>query len=576
MKKIVYLLASLLIVAACDLEKFPSDALSAESMKDPANSSTVTDGTYGMFKAILMYNGQDYSANSYVRHFYQMAEFRGDNIVLCAKTTDPLNNAVCYSDVSTEGNTGYFWWISYKILFSANAMIDAIPEDSEDATLRHILGENYFIRAITHLNLLQIYAKPYSFGRENLGVVLRNSTDCSVTKRETVGKCYDQVEDDLKKAAELMKGGTRRGNNGYASYEAAMGLLSRVQLYMEKWDDCIATVNTLLGSADPSTKLETGENGYKNLFQNSKTSKEVLWCVAMIPSDWTSQKGSMGSMFYSYDPDTGKTNGPGGGGWGEMYYSQPLMDLFGRYPEDIRFKTMSEAYDEDPDKMMVCWPQKGEGFYRTMWSDDAPTLNGDGEPTACKGPDNKSYTIEKRIVNTYPEYHISYANEDVRVGFMHKCALNDKNTLYPVIYMKKFSNMDGGANVLNSPIVIRWAEVILNRAEAYAHNNDVTNALKDVNVIRTRAGLVGDARMDEGNYQERGYADILDVVLDERRMELCFEGFRPLDLIRNKRDIDRRYGGYHPYELVKYDDIRIPYLIPNEEITVSHIEQNPR
>ena len=571
MKKILYLLASLLFVAACDLEKFPSDALSAESMKDPANSGTVTDGTYAMFKAILMYNGMDYSANSYVRHFFQMAEFRGDNIVLCAKTTDPLNNAVCYSDVSTEGNTGYYWWISYKILFSTNAMIDAIPEDSEDATLRHILGENYFLRAVTHLHLLQIYANPYSWGRDNPGIVIRNSTDCSVTKRAPVGECYDQVEKDLKKAAELMKGGSRRGNNGYASYEAAMGLLSRVQLYMEKWDDCIETVNTVLGGADPLSKLD---NDYEALFQKSKSSPEVLWCVAMVPSDWTSQKGSMGSMFYSYDPVTGKTGGPGGGGWGEMYYSQPLIDLFGRYPNDIRFKTMAEFYGAKEGKLMVCWPQKGDSdvFFRTMWSDENPTMT-DGEPTACKGPDGKTYAIEKKIVNTYPEYHISYGGEDIRVGVIPLCEVN---STYPVVYMKKFSNMDGELNVLNSPIIIRWAEVILNRAEAYAHNGAVGNAIKDVNVIRTRAGLTGDAQMSEANYAERGYSDIVDLVLDERRMELCFEGHRPMDQIRNKKDIDRRYAGYHPYEVVRYDDKRIPYLIPNEEISVSHIEQNQR
>lgn len=572
MKKIFYLLSIALLAAACNLEKFPSDALSSESMKNPDNASTVTDGTYAMFKAILMYNKMDYSANSYVRHFFQMAEFRGDNIVLCAKTTDPLNNAVCYSDVSTEGNTGYYWWISYKILLSANTMIAAIPEGSGDAALDHLLGENYFMRAVSHLNLLQIYANPYSFGVDNPGVVLRLSTDVSKTERSTVGQCYDAVEADLKKAADLMKGGSRRGNNGYASYLAAMGILSRVQLYMGKYDDCIATVNTMLGGDDPASKLDPD---YENLFQNSKTSPEVLWCVAMIPSDWTSQKGSMGSMFYSYDPNNNVTTGPGAGGWGEMYYSQTLMDLFGRYPQDIRFKTMAEAYNQEPGHLMVYWPKKSsEGFFRLMNIDENPTVTA-GEPTACKDSDGKSYPIEKRIVNTYPEYHISCEGEDVRLGVMDKC---DRNNTYPVVYMKKFSNMDGAVNVLNSPIMVRWSEVILNRAEAYAHNND-PKAIDDVNVIRTRAGLTGDAQMSDANRAARGYAGaegLLDLVLDERRLELCFEGFRQYDLIRNKRDIDRRYGGYHPYELVKYDDKRIPYLIPNEEVSVSHIEQNKR
>lgn len=569
MKKILYMLGALLAAVSCNLDKFPSDALSSESMKDPSNSTVVTDGTYAMFKAILMYDGMVYSANSYVRHYFQMAEFRGDNITLCGYTTDPLNSAIIYKDVSTEGNTGYFWWIAYKILFSANAMIDAIPEDG-DAVSRHILGENYFIRAVVHLHLLQIYSFPYSHGRDNLGVVLRTSTDCSETHRSTVGECYDQVEADLKKAAELMKGGSRRGNNGYASYEAAMGILSRVYLYEERWQDCIDVVDEVLAGADPASKLDPD---YENLFWNSKTSKEVLWCVAMIPSDWTDQKGSMGSMFYSYSSETGTTAGPGAGGWGEIYYSQPLIDLFNRYPQDLRYRTMAEPYQHNADRKMVYWPiADASTDYRSMWSDTAPTRSADGA-YVCKGPDGGSYTVKTRIVNTYPETYITYGGEDIKVSVSDQCYLN---RTFPTIYMKKFANMDGGVNVLNSPIVIRWAEVILNRAEAYAHLGNTAGALQDVKVIRERAGLTGEAEMTAANMAERGYDDIVDLVLDERRMELCFEGHRPMDQFRNKKSLDRRYGGCQPWGVIAPDDKRIPYQIPYGEVSVSHIPQNER
>ena len=570
MKKIYCILAAALLLASCDLEKFPSDSISADSMSDPANAAVVTDGTYAMFKAILMYDGMVYSANSYVRHFFQMAEFRGDNITLCAYTTDPLNSAIIYKDVSTEGNTGYFWWIAYKILFSANSMIEAIPEGTNPVS-DHILGENYFIRALAHLHLLQIYSFPYSHGRDNMGVVLRTSTDCSVTERASVGVCYDQVEQDLKKASALMKGGARRGNNGYISYEAAMGLLSRVQLYMEKWDECIATVTEALGGASPASKLD---KDYVNIFQNSKTSPEVLWCVAMIPSDWTDQKGSMGSMFYSYSSETGGIAGPGAGGWGEIYYSQPLIDLFCRYPQDKRWTTMAEAYQHEEGKKMAYWPIKDAVTdYRLMYTDSNPVLDSDGRLIRVKDSDGVNHDVEYRVVNTYPEYHIKYGGEDVKVGFSDKCYLNHT---FPTVYMKKFANMDGAANVLNSPIVIRWAEVILNRAEAYAHKGDITNALADVKVIRERAGLTGEAEMTSANMKERGYSDIVDLVLDERRMELCFEGHRPMDQFRNKKDLDRRYGGSQPWGVVSWNDKRIPYQIPYGEVSVSHIPQNER
>ena len=67
---------------------------------------------------------------------------------------------------------------------------------------------------------------------------------------------------------------------------------------------------------------------------------------------------------------------------------------------------------------------------------------------------------------------------------------------------------------------------------------------------------------------------LLDIVLDERRMELCFEGDRAFSIFRNKGTLDRRYVGYHPFTTIKYDDPRIALLIPSDEILTSGIDQN--
>ena len=112
--------------------------------------------------------------------------------------------------------------------------------------------------------------------------------------------------------------------------------------------------------------------------------------------------------------------------------------------------------------------------------------------------------------------------------------------------------------------MILWAEIILNRAEAAAKLGHDAQALDDVNLIRQRAGLSGAAMMTLGNYTSRGYGSILDVVLDERRMELCFEGHRTYDLIRNKKPIDRRYAGMQPWEVIQYDDPRLQHVQPSK------------
>ena len=65
-------------------------------------------------------------------------------------------------------------------------------------------------------------------------------------------------------------------------------------------------------------------------------------------------------------------------------------------------------------------------------------------------------------------------------------------------------------------------------------------------------------------------------VLDERRMEFYYEGFRVMDLIRNKRNIDRRFPSRAVCEVIAYDDVRLQYQIPLDETNVTGIPNNER
>jgi len=567
MKKLSYILFGILALSACNLDKVPSDAVSSSQMSQADNAEVATNGNYALFKAELPFQAEyAYSGDSYIRHFFEMAEFKSDDILLSASTTDVLVHAVRYEDTSTDNNLSYFWWVSYKALYGVNSLLEGLTEGTSTA-LDQIIGENYFLRAVLHFNLCRIFCYPYSHGKDNPGVVIRTSTDCSTTTRATIGEVYDQVEQDLKKAAELLKGKTARGNNGYATYEAAMGMLSRLYLYEEKNQECVDIVNEMLSGADPASKLDSD---YEHLFQYSKTSTEVLWCIGTVAStvDFSDFKGAMGSMFYS------PGGAPGADGWGEIYYSQPLLDLFWRHPEDLRYTTMAEPYGEDQSRVMIYWPYDDgiNDHWPNYIAENAKYDSSTGKYSIV-ADDKKTYTVETETVNGFDKHYITKNGAKQYVSMSYHCS--NRGT-YPVIYMKKFANMDGESNCLNSPIMIRWAEVILNRAEAYAKLGSDDDALTDVNVIRSRAGLSGDALFTTGNYKEQGYSTILDVVLDERRLELCFEGFRAWDLFRNKKDMDRRYGGYQPYEVVKYSDSRIPFPIPYDETSVSGIEQNAR
>ena len=73
-----------------------------------------------------------------------------------------------------------------------------------------------------------------------------------------------------------------------------------------------------------------------------------------------------------------------------------------------------------------------------------------------------------------------------------------------------------------------------------------------------------------------GYSNAIDVVMDERRMELAFEGHRMFDVFRNNLPMDRRFVGCHDWEIMQPNDPRIALLLPLDEINASGIAQNKR
>jgi hypothetical protein len=97
-----------------------------------------------------------------------------------------------------------------------------------------------------------------------------------------------------------------------------------------------------------------------------------------------------------------------------------------------------------------------------------------------------------------------------------------------VRYTNKYKDEAGYSD--GSPI-IRYAEVLLNSAEAYARQNNVTNALTDLNLVRDRA-LANPAAE---SYVAGDFADnveLLGAILDERRIEFLMEGRRWPDIHR--------------------------------------------
>jgi len=152
-----------------------------------------------------------------------------------------------------------------------------------------------------------------------------------------------------------------------------------------------------------------------------------------------------------------------------------------------------------------------------------------------------------------------------------------RNQLYEVgttgrgpskIECTKFIGKNGFPNLDNIP-VIRVAELYLNRAEAMATPNspvfDQTAALADLNRIATNRGLPAFTGLTGSALYEE--------ILNQRRIELAFEGHRFWDLKRLGRDIVK---APHSTNVIPLFDTRILAPLPQREIDGNkNLVQNP-
>lgn len=556
--KLTYLTVALGLVlgfSSCDLNYYPSDEQSSEVIMKEA-SSAVMDGCYALMKDEVEYLGWP-SGNTYCRHYFQMAEFPADNTCVSGKSTDPLFQAATYTMTDNLQNVGTLWMLAYKIIYMANSVIEGLDESNADN--QQIIGEAYFVRALIHHNLVTLFALPYSYGTSNKGIPLRTSSISEETTRNSVGEVYDQIVEDLNKAASLMSSEPRvKGNHGYPTKEAALGLLSRVYLFMGRYTDCINTVNEMMGGSATSTALDAKlDHNFASYFANAKTSSETLFCIAHETTEDRGQS-SIGSMYNAE-----------GGGWGEIYPSFPLLNLYEHYPEDIRYTAFIKPQYKGgtPSEKESVYVPKGNVGSEDMRSVVTFTAKKEGE-TYSFTTGGQTYTLVNKG-GEYIEYHVDYKGEDLIVRVMPSNMIARNS--HPKFFVTKFGYQDGSAT-LSSPVVLRWGEIILNAAEAYARSDKADEALELVNVIRKRAGIPEEGMFSKT--QMHGYSNAIDVVMDERRMELAFEGHRLFDVYRNKKDMDRHFPGFQLWNTVSHLDNHIVYPIPNAEWTVSHIDQN--
>ncbi len=238
---IVTFIATLGFVGCEDyLEEAPLLTQSTElSLSTYGGLNNAIAGAYAPLADVTWY-GSFYVLNS---------EMRAGNATIPSNTDFTSGRMRLPSDLSySSTQTSGLWGLAYYVISAANNVIHNLEgkDEGEITTqqLDNLKAEALFLRALSHFDIVRLYATSYSKDKDAPGVPVILKTDETAQEmpaRNTVEEVYEQVIQDLLDAESLIDPDYARDGvtdpKATATLPAIQALLSRVYLYSEQWQE---------------------------------------------------------------------------------------------------------------------------------------------------------------------------------------------------------------------------------------------------------------------------------------------------------------------------------------------------
>ena len=166
--------------------------------------------------------------------------------------------------ISDDGIHGY-WTGQWQAVQRANQVITNVPNIEMNATLKtRLVAEAKMLRAYFYFNLVRIYGGVPIFDglQENY-----------IQPRNTAAEVYAFIVKDLTEASEVLPASYGAADLGRVTKGGALGLLSKVYLYMKDYQKAYDTSNQVIGmgySLDPDFNhlfRPAGEFGPESVFE---------------------------------------------------------------------------------------------------------------------------------------------------------------------------------------------------------------------------------------------------------------------------------------------------------------------
>ncbi|MDO4163470.1 MAG: RagB/SusD family nutrient uptake outer membrane protein [Bacteroides sp.] len=521
MKNIAYtiVLSLLWMCSSCTdflEDQVPQGTLSDEQVKDPEYVDNLVISAYAIW-----ITAEDINSSFSMWNFDVRSDdaYKGGNGTEDGDVFHALE--VSQGIVTTAWNISDMWQRLYNCISRANTALALLNETDEDTypEKQQRIAEMRFLRAHGHFLLKQLYKNIVFADDENLSTEeYNNLSNTTYTNDEG----WQRIADDFQFAYDNLP--DTQSDKGRPTRAAAAAYLAKTYLYKAYHQDNTSNHEITSINADDLEKvvqytessiMAAGGYGLESDFHNNfrpepeyENGVESLWAMQYSMNDGTTN----GNCNWSFGLIVPNISGVTDGGCDFYKPSQNMVNAF--------------RTDED-----------GHPLFDTFNDNDYDSTSDYADPRLFLTVGMPGFPYE---FNT--NYMMSRTSDWSRSNGLYGYYVTLKHNVDPDSgYLIKGSYWGSPMN----HIVLRYADVLLMRAEALIQLNDgrIDEAVDLINEIRTRAkqstSMISNYESDygvhfnvetyDGSYTQE---EALEMLKFERRVELAMESDRFFDLVR--------------------------------------------
>ncbi len=474
--KSILILGVLAVTTSCDkfLETTPKDRISDKIVwKDIKSVNLYVNGFYPYIDRYGSFGDEQFSGS--------LTEGLTETLKYGSYATGTMagdaNNYVFTPEVmSPSGNLLGTWSDTYTRIRRVNEFLVSLSKYSELTPEQNLQmeGQARFFRAFLYFQLAKRHG----------GVILYTDMNLEKNKaRSSAEETWNLIEQDLDFAASVLPKAWPSEETGRITKGAAFAMQTRAMLYAQRWQKVIDAADSL-----DALNLYSLVSDYKNATKGDNSESILQYKYTTL--------GPNHSFDRNYAP-FGDIENEGGKG-------TPTQE-------------MVESYEKADGTVMDWTPWHTSTTVAPPYSQLEPRFHA---TIIYNGSTWKGHTMQNSIGGNYGRFMMYredvYAKGRTVTGYYLRKLMNESHT--DLLTYKSTQTW----------VEIRYAEVLLNKAEAYYKLGKEGLALNEINKVRQRPGVNLPAKLGLSG------TAVFNAIRQERKVELAYEGHLYWDMRRWK------------------------------------------